>query len=294
VTTGPAAAQVFEEHRNLLVGSAYRMLGSVADAEDLVQDAWLRWSAADRSQVAEPRAYLVQVAVNGALNQLRAAKARREAYVGPWLPEPLLVAPDVAEDVATADSVSMAVMVVLETLSPLERAVFVLREVFGYGYRDIAGALARSEPSVRQLAHRAREHVQARRPRFAADRTEQRQVTNEFLAACGSGDLARLMALLAPGVRLTSDSGGKARAPRRIIIGAGKVARFILAITGTAEGMRVEITDVNGAAGIVGFDGGRAAFALALDVCDNKVQGMFLINNPDKLTALADGPLLRR
>lgn len=289
-----SAEAIFETHRHLLFGVAYRMLGTVADAEDLVQDAWLRWSAADRSQVAAPRAYLVRIVTNGALNQLRAAKTRRESYVGPWLPEPLLVTPDVAEDVTTAASVSMAVLVVLETLTPLERAVFVLREVFGDSYGEIAASLGRTEASVRQLAHRAREHVQARRPRFVAGRAEQRAVTDEFLAACVGGDLSRLIALLAPGVRLTCDSGGKARAPMRIIVGADKVGRFLLAVAGDAAGLRIEVTDVNGAPGIVASDGEQPVVMFAFDAAYGKVQGIYLVNNPDKLNALARGPRLHR
>ena len=188
----------------------------------------------------------------------------------------------------------MAMLVVLETLTPLERAVFVLHEVFGYGHGEIAASLGRSEASVRQVAHRAREHVQARRPRFAADRAEQRQVTEQFLAACVGGDLGQLMSLLAPGVRLTSDSGGKAKAPRRIIVGADKVARFLVAIAGDAAGLRIDIADVNGGKGIVGFDGATPVVVLTFDVADGQVQGLYLVNNPDKLNALADGPRLRR
>jgi RNA polymerase sigma-70 factor (ECF subfamily) len=288
---------VFEQHRNLLFGVAYRMLGSVADAEDVVQDAWLRWSAVSptaRSCIEHPRAYLIRIVTNTALNRLRSAQVQRESYIGPWLPEPLHVAPDIAEDVQHTESVSMAMLVVLETLTPLERAVFVLREVFGYGYGELASSLGRSEASVRQLAHRAREHVQARRPRFAPDRQEQLLVTERFLTACMGGDLGQLMSLLAPGVQLTSDSGGKAKAPRRIIVGADKVARFLVAIAGDAAGLRIEIADVNGGTGIVGFEGATPIVVLTFDVADGQVQGLYLVNNPDKLNALADGPELRR
>ncbi|MGE5290593.1 MAG: RNA polymerase sigma-70 factor [Micromonosporaceae bacterium] len=287
-------ARIFEEHRSLLFGIAYRMLGSVADSEDVIQDAWLRWSAADRSQVAAPRAYLVRIVTNTALNKLRSAKARRESYVGPWLPEPLVVAPDIAENVETAESVSMAVMVVLETLTPLERAVFVLREVFGYGYDELAASLGRSEASVRQLAHRAREHVQARRPRFEPGREEQRRVTEEFLSACVGGDLGRLISTLAPGVRLIADSGGKARAPRRVIVGARKVARFLLAVAGDAAGLEIRVADVNGGTGLIGFDAGRPAVAVIFEIADGQVQSLYLVNNPDKLNALARDVELRK
>jgi RNA polymerase sigma-70 factor, ECF subfamily len=287
-------AAVFEEHRSLLLGIAYRMLGSVADAEDVVQDAWLRWSAADRSDIAAPRAYLVRIVTNTALNRLRSVKARRESYVGPWLPEPLVVAPEVAENMETAESVSMAVLVVLETLTPLERAVFVLREVFGYGYEEIAASLGRSEGSVRQLAHRAREHVQARRPRFAPGRDEQRRVTEEFLSACAGGDIDRLMSTLAPGVRLIADSGGKAKAPRRIIEGAGKVARFLVAVGDTAAGMDVRFVDVNGGTAIVAFEEQKPSVAIMFKIADGRVQELYLVNNPDKLNALAGDFELRK
>ena len=205
---------VFEEHRPVLMGVAYRMLGRVADAEDVVQEAWLRWSGADRSEVREPRAYLVRVTTRLAIDRLRQVKARGETYVGPWLPEPYVTdfgdtVPDTAEQAVLADSVSLAVLVVLESLSPLERAVFVLREAFGYPYADIAAMLDRGEPAVRQLAGRARRHVEERRPRYEVDPAERRDLTERFLAAAGGGDLEGLMSLLAPDVRLVGDSGGK-------------------------------------------------------------------------------------
>lgn len=182
------ATEVFEEHRPVLMGVAYRMLGRVADAEDVVQEAWLRWSGADRTEVREPRAYLVRIATRLAVDRLRQVRSRNEAYVGPWLPEPYVTdfgdtAPDTAERAVLADSVSLAVLVVLESLSPLERAVFVLREAFGYPYADIAAVLDRGEPAVRQLAGRARKHVEERRPRYEVDQAERRDLTERFLAA---------------------------------------------------------------------------------------------------------------
>src|SRR5690242_14422001 len=175
-----STGDVFEEHRRLLFGVAYRMLGSVADAEDMVQDAWLRWSEVDPAAVENPRAYLIRTVTNLSLNRLRSAQVRRESYVGPWLPEPILTSPDVAEEAEMAETLSMAMLVVMETLSPLERAVFMLREVFGYSYTEIADTLDRQEATVRQVAHRAREHVQARRPRFDTDSEQRRQVTELF------------------------------------------------------------------------------------------------------------------
>jgi RNA polymerase sigma-70 factor (ECF subfamily) len=207
-------AEVFEAHRGLMFAIAYRMLGTIADAEDAVQDAWLRWSAASRADVADPRAYLARIVTNTALNRLRSAGSRREACVGPWLPEPLLTeaGPDAAERAELAESVSVAMLVVLESLTPEERAVFVLREVFGFEHAEIGAALGRSAPAVRQLAHRAREHVQARRPRFDVDWNQQREVTERFLAAAAGGDIEGLMTVLAPDVTLLTDGGGKTRA----------------------------------------------------------------------------------
>src|SRR5215218_7624451 len=203
----PDVARVFGEHRNLLIAVAYRILGRVTDAEDVVQDAWLRWVNARPSEVANPSAFLVRVTTRLAIDRLRRAKARRESYVGPWLPEPLITDRDLAEDVELAESISMAMLIVLETLSPLERAVFVLREAFGMPYSEISEILGRSEPAVRQLARRARDHVRERSPRFDADQATRRQVTERFLEAAVGGDLDALMEILAPGVTLVGDGG---------------------------------------------------------------------------------------
>src|SRR4051812_37582650 len=240
-----AALAAFDRHRRLLFSVAYQMLGSVADAEDVVQDTWLRWSAADRAEVIDERAYLVQITTRLALDRLGSARARRESYVGPWLPEPLLTggavaaappapAPDEAAELG--ERVSLALLVVLETLSPLERAVFVLREVFGMPAGEVASVLDRSEAAVRQVAHRARQHVEARRPRFDADRSTQRAVTERFFAAVAGGDVDALMAVLSPGVVLVSDGGGQAAAALRPITGPEKVARFTIGIA--AKGQR--------------------------------------------------------
>ncbi|GAA2420253.1 RNA polymerase sigma-70 factor [Actinomadura vinacea] len=289
----------FGEHRNLLFAVAYRMLGGAADAEDTVQDAWLRWSAVDRSRVADPRAYLVRVTTNLALDRLRSAQARRETYVGPWLPEPMLTSPDVAEDAELSESVSMAMLVVLETLSPLERAVFLLKEVFGFPYAEIAAALDRSETAVRQLGTRARKHVQARRPRFETDRQERREVTERFLEASLGGDLNRLMEALAPDVVLWTDGGGKVRAARRTIHGAAKVARWMVAVTGVPyagvrpEDMRMRIAEINGVPGLVvdGPDGPIGT--ISLDVDDHgRVSAIHLVANPDKLRAISENSRL--
>ncbi|MGH3388277.1 MAG: RNA polymerase sigma-70 factor [Actinomadura sp.] len=290
------SSDVFEEHRNLLFAVAYRMLGTVADAEDVVQDAWLKWSAADRSNVAEPKAYLVRIATNLAVDRLRSARMQRESYVGPWLPEPLLTAPDIAEDVTMAESVSMAMLVVLETLTPLERAVFVLREVFGFSYAEIGRAVDRSEVSVRQLGHRAREHVQARRPRFETGPEQRRAATERFFEAALGGDLNELMAVLAPDVTLWTDGGGKVRAALRTIKGADKVARWLTAVTNRPYAgvqpadVRFDEAEINGVPGIVikGPDGTLGVFTV--DVAgDGRVVAIHLVANPDKLRAVAEG-----
>jgi RNA polymerase sigma-70 factor (TIGR02957 family) len=297
---GRNSVRVFNEHRDLLISIAYRVLGSVTDAEDAVQEAWLRWSKVDPVEVSNPRAFLVRVTTRLAIDRLRRAKARRESYVGPWLPEPVLTGHDVAEDVALAESVSMAMLVVLETLSPLERAVFVLREAFGMPYAEIGEVIGRKEEAVRQLARRARDHVQERRSRFEADQTEQRRVTEYFLEAASSGDLEALMGVLAPGVTLVADGGGRALAPRRPVRGAEKVARFLLAVATEEKSarflesigaepvpdLRVHPAQVNGGPGVVITSEGRPITVLVLDVADGAVQTIHLVANPEKLAGV--------
>jgi RNA polymerase sigma-70 factor (ECF subfamily) len=285
--------EVFEEHRPVLMGVAYRMLGRVADAEDVVQDAWLRWAQADRDEVREPRAYLVRVATRLAIDRLRQAQVRREAYVGPWLPEPLVTdfgptAPDTAEAAVLAESVSLAVLVVLESLSPLERAVFVLREAFGFPFAEIATTLERSESAVRQLAGRARKHVDERRPRFDVDPVEQRDLTERFLAAATGGDLEALMTLLAPDARLVGDSGGKSKAPLRVIESADKVGRFLVgAAKGGGAGFTFRIVELNGGPAVLALVDGRPDSVFQVDVADGHVQCVYIVRNPDKLVSLA-------
>ncbi|MFF4054279.1 RNA polymerase sigma-70 factor [Streptomyces sp. NPDC001668] len=283
---------VFEEHRPVLMGVAYRMLGRVADAEDVVQDAWLRWSAADRSEVREPRAYLVRVTTRLAIDRLRQVKARGETYVGPWLPEPYVTdfgdtVPDTAEQAVLADSVSLAVLVVMESLSPLERAVFVLREAFGYPYADIAAMLDRAEPAVRQLAGRARRHVDERRPRYEVDPVRRRDLTERFLAAAGGGDLEALMSLLAPDVRLVGDSGGKAKAPLRVLESADHVGRFLVGVAGKgAPDVTWRFLELNGGPAVLVLSGGKPDSVFQLDILDGRIQSVYIIRNPDKLHAL--------
>ncbi|MET7327971.1 RNA polymerase sigma-70 factor [Nonomuraea sp. NPDC005650] len=288
--------QVFGRHRNLLFSVAYRILGTVADAEDAVQDAWIKWSAADRSQVADPKAYLARIVSNLALQRLRSTRYQRETYVGPWLPEPILTAGDTADDVANAESVSTAMLVVLETLSPLERAVFVLKEVFDFSHAEIAEAVERSESAVRQAAHRAREHVRARRPRFAANRTRQRDVTERFLAAATGGDINTLMELLSPDVTLWTDGGGKVRQALRPVVGAQTVAGWFGAIGKVAyqgvepADMNAALAEINGGPGVVFSGLGRVIATVTFDFdADGRITTIHNIANPDKLQAIADG-----
>ncbi|CAL9389442.1 ECF RNA polymerase sigma factor SigJ [Streptomyces sp. enrichment culture] len=290
--TTDTVTEVFEEHRPVLLGVAYRMLGRVADAEDVVQDAWLRWAGGDRSEVREPRGYLVRITTRLAIDRLRQIKARGETYVGPWLPEPYLTdfgdtAPDTAEQAVLADSVSLAVLVVLESLSPLERAVFVLREAFGYPYADIAAMLDRGEPAVRQLAGRARKHVEERRPRYEVDPARRRDLTERFLAAAAGGDLEALMELLAPDVHLVGDGGGKSRAPLRVLRSADKVGRFLLgAARRSVPDLSFRFVELNGGPAVLVLSGDKPDAVFQLDVADGRIQTVYVLRNPDKLRPL--------
>ncbi|MET8289384.1 RNA polymerase sigma-70 factor [Streptomyces sp. NPDC048448] len=292
--TTDTATEVFEEHRSVLMGVAYRMLGRVADAEDVVQEAWLRWSGADRSEVREPRGYLVRVTTRLAIDRLRQVQSRNEAYVGPWLPEPYVTdfgdtVADTAERAVLADSVSLAVLVVLESLSPLERAVFVLREAFGFPYAEIAAVLDRGEPAVRQLAGRARKHVGERRPRYEVDPAERRDLTERFLAAAAEGDLAGLMSLLAPDVRLVGDSGGLSKAPLRVIETADKVGRFLLgAARKGAPDLSFRLLELNGGAALLALSGDKPDSVFQLDVVDGRIQCVYIVRNPEKLVSLGN------
>ncbi|OWA00517.1 RNA polymerase subunit sigma-24 [Streptomyces sp. CS113] len=294
--TTDTATDVFEEHRPVLLGVAYRMLGRLADAEDVVQEAWLRWSGADRSAVREPRGYLVRVTTRLAVDRLRQVKSRGETYVGPWLPEPYVTdfgdaVPDTAERAVLADSVSLAVLVVLESLSPLERAVFVLREAFGYPYAEIAAMLERGEAAVRQLAGRARKHVDERRPRYDVDPAQRRDLTERFLAAAVEGDLAGLLATLAPDVRLVGDSGGRSKAPLRVLESSDKVGRFLFAVAqqGVPDAT-FHFLELNGGPALLVRSGGKPDSVLQVDVADGRIQALYIMRNPDKLTSLADIP----
>jgi RNA polymerase sigma-70 factor (TIGR02957 family) len=279
---------IFNEHRSLLASVAYRVLGSWSDAEDVVQDAWLRWSAVDAEKVDNAKGYLVQVVTRLAIDRLRSAASRRETYVGPWLPEPILTAPDHADDVARSESVSLAMLLVLESLSPLERAVFVLHEAFGYSHSEIATIIERSPESVRQTASRAREHVSRGRRRYDTDKATRRKVTESFMSASTGGDLVSLMEVLAPDVRLVCDGGGLAPAPRTAIEGIELVARALVTFGGRMpQEPRVVVTEVNGGPGVVIYSADTPVVVIVLHLVDGRAQEIHLISNPEKLTAVA-------
>jgi len=279
---------IFNEHRSLLNAVAYRVLGRWSDAEDVVQDAWLRWSAVDVEQVENAEGYLVRVTTRLAIDRLRSAASRRETYVGPWLPEPILTAPDVADDVARSESVSLAMLLVLESLSALERAVFVLNEAFGYSHGEIATMVDRSPESVRQTALRAREHVSGRRRRYDTDQATRRKVTESFMSASTGGDLVSLMAVLAPDVRLVCDGGGLAPAPRKAIEGIDRVARALVTFGGRMpQRPRVVVTEVNGGPGVVIYSADTPVAVIVLHLVDGRAREIHLISNPEKLTAVA-------
>ncbi|MFE7245744.1 RNA polymerase sigma-70 factor [Streptomyces sp. NPDC057580] len=281
----------FVAHRSLLFTVAYEMLGSATDAEDVLQDSWLRWADVDRAQVVDPRAYLVRIITRQALNRLRTLSRSREEYVGEWLPEPLLTSPDVAEDVELAESVSIAMLTVLETLGPTERAVFVLREVFEVPYGEIAEAVGKSAATVRQIARRAREHVAARRPRMQVSRSEQQAVVERFLAALRTGQLQELMEVMAPDVVLIADGGGLAAAALTPIHGADLVAKLLT----RANRAAFETTTVwlNGApAGRIEIDGQQAAVSLVVE--NGRITRIYATANPRKLTRLDEPADLSR
>src|SRR5215207_6134488 len=278
------ATEAFVAHRNLLFTVAYEMLGSAADAEDVLQETWLRWAGVDLDTVHAQRAYLVRVATRQALLRLRTLGRRKESYVGSWLPEPLLTTPDVAEDVELADSVSMAMLLVLETLTPTERAVFVLRDVFDLAYDEIVEAVDKSPAAVRQIAHRARAHVAARRPRGVATAAETRDALEAFQWAVETGDLQRLLDLLAPDVVLLGDGGGIKQAVPRPILGADKVARVLaLGLPRLAEAS-LHLAQVNGYPALVVRLDGEVDTVTALRIEDGLITGLYAVRNPEKLS----------
>jgi RNA polymerase sigma-70 factor (TIGR02957 family) len=276
----------FVAHRTLLFTVAYEMLGSTADAEDVVHETWLRWADVDQAEVRDPRAYLVRIVTRQALDRLRTLARRREEYVGEWLPEPLLTSPDVAKDVELAENVSIAMLTVLETLRPVERAVFLLREVFDVPYDEIAEAVGKSAAAVRQVAHRAREHVTARRPRMSVSRAEQQAAVEQFQVALTTGDLQGLLEVLAPDVVLVADSGGVVPAPIRPLSGAKTVARLLSRFAALAPGARVGTTWLNGAPALRIDPAGEFDSAVSLTVEGGRITRIYAIRNPHKLVGL--------
>jgi len=285
----------FVTHRGLLFTVAYEMLGSAADAEDVVQETWLRWDAVDRAEIRDSRAYLVRAVTRQALNRLRTMARRKEEYVGEWLPEPLLTSPDVAADVELAESVSLAMLTVLETLTPTERAVFVLREVFDVPYAEIATAVDRSTAAVRQIAHRAREHVAARQPRVRVSREEQHAVAERFTHAVQTGDLDGLLQLLAPDVVLVADGGGLRSAVRRPLEGAERIVAFLggAAVKGGWQ-IASQVIWVNGAPAVRLDLDGELDTVMSLVVADGRVTRILAVRNPEKLGHIDDATSLTR
>ncbi|MEV6967977.1 RNA polymerase sigma factor SigJ [Hamadaea sp. NPDC051192] len=297
--SGDEHAERFVLLRPLLFTIVYEILGSATESDDVLQDSYLRWSQVDLATVRDTKSYLAKLVTRQALNALRANSRRREDYVGPWLPEPILIDEhDASSDTVLAESVSMAMLVLLETLTPDERAVFVLREVFGFEHHDVAAAVGRSVVSVRQMAHRAREHVQARRKRFGpVDTATTAKITEQFLTAAGTGDLEGLLALLAPDAVWTADSGGKTTASRVPVVGADKVAAAVLAIFHRRKrpsDLRIETVSCNGAPAIAAYVEGRLEGVFLLAVADGKITDFFAIRNPDKLVAMSEAHRISR
>ncbi len=286
----------FVVHRRLLFTVAYEMLGSAADAEDVVQESWLKWSRVDQSEVRDPRAYLVRIVTRASLDRLRVLARRREDYVGPWLPEPLLTTPDVAEDAELADSLSTAMLLVLETLTPTERAVFLLRDVFELDYNELAQAVGKTEAAVRQIASRARAHVAARRPRGAASQHDSRKALTAFMAALETGDLQPLVDILAPDVVALGDGGGIKQALPRPVSGADKVGRLMgLGLRTSRElGMTAEMVSVNGWPALLLRIDGAIDSVLSVRVDDGLVSGIYTVRNPEKLSRMVQTAAVAR
>jgi RNA polymerase sigma-70 factor (TIGR02957 family) len=282
----------FVTHRGLLFTVAYEMLGSATDAEDVVQETWLRWAGVDRTEVREPRAYLVRIVTRQALNRLRTVARRREDYPGEWLPEPVLTAPDLADDIELAENISIALLTVLETLGPVERAVFVLHEVFETPYDEIAEVVAKTPAAVRQIAHRAREHVAARRPRMQVDRAQQGETLEKFMAAVTSGDIPALLEVLAPDVVLIADGGGLVPAARKPLVG-GEIVVAFLARVADVSGLVAAAAQFNGMPG-ARFDVGGDVTAVSLVIEDDLITRIYAIRNPNKLRRLEEVAELRR
>ncbi|MGI8855692.1 MAG: RNA polymerase sigma-70 factor [Thermomicrobiales bacterium] len=280
----------FNAHRALLFAIAYRMTGSVMDAEEIVQEAYLRWQRREEVEVQSAKAYLSTIVTRLSIDHLRAAHSQRETYTGSWLPEPLITetGPDLADVAALHESISMAFLVLLEDLTPLERAVFLLHDVFAYDFRAIAGIVGKGEANCRQIARRARQEIQARRPRFDSSPEHQEELTQQFITACTNGDLSGLLATLAHDATFWGDGGGKVRAPFRPIAGAERIAAFILGIVRNVPGnTEIRRRSVNGQPGFLFLVEGAVYAALTLHIVEGHIQTIHVVANPDKLRALA-------
>lgn len=279
--------ETFNQYRPLLFSIAYRMLGSTMDAEDMVQETFLRWQTALRdgeTTIDSPKAYLSAVVTRLCIDNLRSAHSQRESYIGPWLPEPLLTeeAPDPAGSLS--ESLSIAFLVVLENLSPLERAVFLLREIFEYEYSEIAGIVDKTEANCRQMVKRARDHIAAKRPRFNVSSEQRERITMQFLQVCATGDMQGFLSLLEDDITLLSDGGGKAQAARHPVFGADHVARFVFGILKKApENYSIKLASINGATSIISYVGNDPVAVLTLDIAGEKIRGIHIVANPDKL-----------
>ncbi|MEU4704154.1 RNA polymerase sigma factor SigJ [Nonomuraea dietziae] len=283
-------AERFTVLRPLLFTIVYEILGSATESDDVLQDSYLRWARVDLAAVRDTKSYLARLVTRQALNALRASTRRREEYIGSWLPEPLLLEEnDASADVVLAESVSMAMLVLLETLTPDERAVFVLREVFGFDYDEIAAAVGKSVVTVRQMAHRARGHVQARRKRFdPVDAGTTTRITKQFMSAAATGDMEGLLSLLAPDATWTADSGGKVTAARQPVVGAERVAVLVMELfrVGRLPDSRIEMVNCNNAPTMAAYDGDQLVGVCLFEVGDGKITNFYVIRNPDKLLAL--------
>lgn len=277
----------FDTYRPLLFSIAYRMLGSSMDAEDMVQETFMRWYRASEDEVQSPKAYLSKVVTNLCIDYMRSARVQRETYVGPWLPEPLVTEqmPDVATTVEMAESLSTAFLLLLESLSPLERAVFLLRQIFDYDYSEIAQIVGKNEANCRQIVRRAQQHLSQRRPRFDVSAEKRQQLTHEFIRACAVGDMDGLLNLLARDVIFYGDGGGKTFAARKPIYGAEKVARMLLGIAKkTAPFLTMRLMEINGSLGLVFYLGNKPFNVMMFDTDGNQIQAVYNILNPDKLS----------
>lgn len=279
----------FEKYRPLLFSIAYRMLGQAMDAEDVVQETFLRWQRVDETEVQSPKAYLSATTTRLCIDQLKSARVRREEYIGPWLPEPILTEslPGMTDTLELADSLSMAFLLLLENLSPVERAVFLLHEVFDYEYPEVARIVAKSEANCRQLVKRTREHLTSNRPRFDTSPEQQEAITLQFIKACAQGDMEGLLSLLAGDVVEYSDGGGKVKSARHPIYGPDRVARFILGLLQKAPpNLTSRLAHINGRLGILNYQDDRLYHAVLLHVTDGRIQAIYIVSNPDKLQHL--------